>query len=60
VKLKIFIDHSVVEVFVNDRQCIAVRTYPVREDSRGVSIRPIGKDIRLVKLDAWQMGNIYE
>ncbi len=60
VRLRIFIDRSVVEVFVNDRQCIAVRTYPTLDESRGVAIRPVGKDVRLVKLNAWQMGSIYD
>ncbi|HJN17687.1 MAG TPA: glycoside hydrolase family 32 protein, partial [Armatimonadota bacterium] len=32
-KLRVFIDRSVVEVFVNGRQCVAVRVYPGREDS---------------------------
>ena len=59
VKLRIFIDRSVVEVFVNGRQCIAVRTYPTLDESTGVSIRSFGKEARLVKLDAWQMDNIY-
>jgi beta-fructofuranosidase len=38
-KLRVFIDKSVVEVFVNGRQCVAVRVYPGRPDSVGVSLR---------------------
>ncbi|HEX8677988.1 MAG TPA: glycoside hydrolase family 32 protein [Segetibacter sp.] len=60
VKLRIFIDKSVVEVFVNGKQCVAMRVYPGREDSRGVSIRSQGQDAELKSLDAWQMKNIYE
>ena len=59
-KLRVFIDRSVVEVFVNGKQCIAVRVYPGREDSVGVSLRSQGKDAVLKSLDAWQMKNIYE
>jgi len=58
-KLRIFIDRSVVEVFVNGKQCLAVRVYPGREDSVGVSIRAQGEDAELRSLDAWQMENIY-
>jgi beta-fructofuranosidase len=58
-ELRVFIDRSVVEVFVNGRQCIAVRVYPEREDSVGVSLRAQGRDARLKSLDAWQMDNIY-
>jgi len=50
----------VVEVFVNGRQCVALRVYPGRKDSLGVSLRAQGRDATLVSLDAWQMENIYE
>lgn len=58
-KLRIFIDKSVVEVFVNGRQCVALRAYPGREDSIGVSLRSQGRDAKLISLDAWQMKSIY-
>jgi beta-fructofuranosidase len=57
--LRVFIDRSVVEVFVNGRQCVAVRVYPGRADSVGVALRSIGQDTTLASLDAWQMANIY-
>ena len=60
VKLRVFIDKSVVEVFINGKQCIAARVYPGREDSTGVSLRSQGGSSQLVSLDAWQMKNIYE
>jgi beta-fructofuranosidase len=60
VKLRVFIDKSVVEVFVNGRQCEAVRVYPGRNDSMGVSIRSQGQDAKIKSLDAWQMKSIYE
>ena len=59
-KLRVFIDKSVVEVFVNGKQCVAMRVYPGREDSTGVSLRSQGKDSQLKALDAWQMEDIYE
>ena len=58
-KLRVFIDKSVVEVFANDRQCLAVRVYPGREDSVGVSLRAQGADATLRSLDVWQMHTIY-
>jgi beta-fructofuranosidase len=60
VKLRVFVDRSIVEIFVNDRQCAAVRVYPGRKDSTGVSLRAIGGNAKLMSLDAWQMKNIYE
>ncbi len=59
-KLRVFIDRSVVEVFVNGKQCVAMRVYPGRGDSIGVSLRSQGQDAELKSLDAWQMKNIYE
>ena len=59
-KLRIFVDRSVVEVFANGRQCVAVRVYPGRDDSTGVSLRSQGESAVLRSLDAWQMTNVYE
>jgi beta-fructofuranosidase len=59
-KLRVFIDKSVVEVFVNGRQALAVRVYPSRKDAVGVSLRSQGQDSELKLLEAWQMKSIYE
>ena len=57
--LRIFIDKSVLEVFANGKQCVAMRVYPGRTDSKGVSIRSHGNDATLKSLEAWQMKTIY-
>lgn len=59
IKLKIFIDKSVVEVFVNGKQCVAVRVYPGREDSIGFSVKSVNQNALIKSLDAWQMKSIY-
>ena len=33
-ELRVFIDRSIVEVFANDRLCIAARVYPGRDGQR--------------------------
>jgi len=58
-RLRIFIDKSIVEVFANGRQCVAARVYPGRDDSLGVSLRSQGQDAVLRSLDAYQMRSIY-
>ncbi len=58
-KLRVFIDRSVVEVFANDKQYLAMRVYPGREDSVGVSLSAQGQDAVLESLDAWQMKAIW-
>ena len=59
-ELRVFVDRSVVEVFANGRQCLAVRVYPERADSTGVSLRAQGSAALLRSLDAWQMNSIWE
>jgi beta-fructofuranosidase len=59
-KLRVFVDRSVVEVFVNGKQCLALRVYPGREDSVGLSLRSQGKESVIRSLDAWQMKSIYD
>lgn len=59
-QLHVFIDRSIVEVFLNGKQCIAVRVYPDHEESIGVSLRSQGRDAELRSLNSWQMENIYE
>ena len=58
-RLRVFTDRSVVEVFVNDKQCLAQRVYPSREDSKGVSLRSQGSPARLNSLNSWRMRSIY-
>ncbi|MDP7640614.1 MAG: GH32 C-terminal domain-containing protein [Candidatus Hydrogenedentes bacterium] len=53
-------DRTIVEVFVNGKQCLAIRVYPGREDSVGVSLRSQAHDTMLTRLDAWQMKSIYK
>ena len=59
IELRVFVDRSVVEVFVNGRQCIAVRVYPERDDSVGVIMRSQVAPSRLLSFDAWQMQSIW-
>ena len=58
-KLRIFIDRSVVEIFANDQQCLAARVYPGLRASQGISIRAQGNEAELRSFDAWKMKNIY-
>ena len=58
--LRVFVDKSIVEVFVNGRQYVAMRVYPTREDSVGVSIKANREDATMKKLTAWKMENIWE
>jgi len=54
-KLRVFVDKSVVEVFANSRQAIARRIYPSRADSIGVSLFSTGGTARVRTLEAWKI-----
>ena len=59
-ELRIFLDKSVIEVFVNGKQCLATRVYPSGKNSTGVSIRAQGSDAKIITMDAWEMEDIYD
>ncbi|MFN2157115.1 MAG: glycoside hydrolase family 32 protein [Anaerolineae bacterium] len=54
-RLRVFVDHSVVEVFANDRQAIARRVYPEREDSDQVRLYCQGGATTFSEIETWEM-----
>lgn len=56
--LHIFVDKSIVEVFAGGRKCIAVRAYPTRDDSVGVSVLSRGVPVE-ISCKAWKMKPCY-
>lgn len=54
-KLRVFVDKSVVEVFANGRQAVMRRIYPSREDSVGVALFSNGGPATVATLKAWDM-----
>ena len=58
-KLRVFVDKSVVEVFAKGHLEKTVRVYPGRPDATGVSLKSVGVDTVVSSLDAWQMKSIW-
>ena len=54
-KLRVFVDKSVVEIYANDRQAICRRVYPADADSRGVVLFANGSEAKFSDLKAWEM-----
>lgn len=54
-RLRIFVDRSVVEVFAGGRQAVARRIYPARRDSVGVRVFTKGGGARVHALKAWRI-----
>ena len=59
IQLRVFVDRSIVEVFVNNRKCVALRVYPSREDSLGICMRSQGASTKITQLKCWQLASIY-
>lgn len=53
--LRVFIDKSVIEIFANQRQAIARRVYPERDDSTGVFIFCEGGEAFFERIQTWEM-----
>lgn len=54
-KLCVFVDKSVVELYANDRQAICRRVYPVRGDSLGIGLFCEGGEADFKTVQAWDM-----
>ena len=54
-ELHIFIDKSIIEVFVNNRDCACIRIYPENTKSTGISIMSKNRPVTLKSLDIWDM-----
>jgi beta-fructofuranosidase len=54
-KLRIFLDASVIEIFANERACLTSRIYPSRSDSLGLGLLARGGEAHLKALDVWEM-----
>jgi beta-fructofuranosidase len=51
----IFLDRSVMEVFVNNHLCLTHRIYPTRDDSNGIVLFARGGTIKVPKFDSWKI-----
>jgi beta-fructofuranosidase len=54
-KLRVFLDASVIEIFANGCACLTTRIYPSRSDSLGLGLLARGGKARLKTLDVWEM-----
>jgi beta-fructofuranosidase len=52
-RLHVFIDGSVIEVFANERVCVSERVYPSRTDSVHVGVKSVGNS--LANIHAWRL-----
>lgn len=54
-RLQIFVDRCIVEVFANDRQAIARHHFPAHPDSTGVALFALGGNVAVPSVSAWDI-----
>ncbi len=56
-RLDVFLDRSVIEVYANERACISSRIYPTLPQSQGIDLWAT-EEIRVRSVDVWEMAGI--
>ena len=59
VSLRVLVDHSVIEVFVNGR-ALAARVYPTRPDALGVELAASHGEVLVRRAEAWPMSDAWD
>lgn len=55
IQLHVFIDESIVELFIDDVLALTGRVYPSRTDSVGLEVFSLGGSAVIDRIDAWQL-----
>jgi len=55
IQLHVFVDESIVEVFIDDVLALTGRVYPSRTDSVGVEVFSLGGSAVIDRIDVWQL-----
>lgn len=54
-RLHVFLDRSIVEVYANGRACATERIYPSRADSLGLDLFARGGSVEVISVDVWEL-----
>lgn len=54
-ELRVFVDRSIIEAFVDGRTCRTIRIYPDRDDARGVALFADEGEAVVESVDLWEM-----
>lgn len=55
--LNVFVDGSIVDIFVNDKWATSIRVYPKDEDADGVEVFSNGDSVNAPKVGAWVLAS---
>ena len=56
-KLRLFVDGSVADIFINDSLATSVRVFPTDSDADGLEVFSEGGAVNVKELSAWNLGN---
>jgi beta-fructofuranosidase len=59
-RLRLFLDRSVLEVFANEHTCLASRIYPTRPDSLGLGLFVRAGKVTVKSLDIWTIASTWD
>jgi beta-fructofuranosidase len=59
-RLHIFLDGSIVEIFANGRACLTARVYPSQAESIGVDLFAQGGVAHVQGLNSWQLVSVWD
>ncbi len=54
VKINIFVDHSILDIFINDKWATSIRVFPTSEDANGVDVFSEG-DVKVKSVEGWKL-----
>lgn len=58
--LRVLLDRSMLEAYVNDSNSLTSRVYPTRKDATGLRLTSEGGSAHVVSLDVWRMNGAYD
>jgi beta-fructofuranosidase len=58
--VRVILDRSIIEVFVDERVALTARIYPSRSDSTGVEVIGSPAAVAATSLQAWRLGSIWD
>jgi beta-fructofuranosidase len=59
-RLRIVLDRSIVEVFIDGRAALTARVYPSRDDSRGIEVIGSAEAVDDMRVRAWPLRSIWD
>jgi beta-fructofuranosidase len=59
-KLRVFVDRSIVEVYANERACLTIRIYPARKDSTGIKLLTRNGEAMVRSADVLDLESVWD